>query len=78
MFENLKEIKNRYNELDSLLGDPAVIADREKWQKLVKEHSSYTVIVELYDEFLKLEDKNKIFEEKVSVDLAIRGELENL
>ena len=31
-----------------------------------------------YDEFLKLEDKNKIFEEKVSVDLAIRGELENL
>lgn len=54
MFENLKEIKNRYNELDSLLGDPAVIADREKWQKLVKEHSSYTVIVELYDEFLKL------------------------
>ena len=54
MFENLQEIKKRYNELDQMLGDPAIISDREKWQKLVKEHSSYTTVVEMYDEFLKL------------------------
>ena len=34
--------------------------------------------IRYYNEFLKLEDKNKVFEEKVSVDAAIRTELENL
>lgn len=31
-----------------------------------------------YEEFLKLEDKNKVFEEKASMDLAIRNDIENL
>jgi len=34
--------------------------------------------VRYYEEFKKLEDKNKVFEEKVSVDAAIRTEIENL
>lgn len=34
--------------------------------------------VRYYGEFLKLEDKNKVFEEKVTADLAIRTELESL
>ncbi len=34
--------------------------------------------VRYYNEFLKLEDKNKVFVEKVSVDAAIRTELEQL
>ncbi len=31
-----------------------------------------------YDEFLKLEDKNKVFTEKTSLDAAIRTDIENL
>ena len=31
-----------------------------------------------YDEFLKLEDKNKLFVEKSSADAAIRTDLEHL
>lgn len=31
-----------------------------------------------YDEFLKLEDKNKVFAEKTTMDLAIRNDIENL
>ena len=31
-----------------------------------------------YDEFLKLEDKNKVFEEKSTPDQAIRNDIENL
>lgn len=31
-----------------------------------------------YDEFLKLEDKNKVFTEKQTPDLAIRSDIENL
>lgn len=34
--------------------------------------------VRYYDEFKKLEDKNKVFAEKVSADAAIRTEIENL
>lgn len=34
--------------------------------------------VRYYNEFLKLEDKNKVFTEKVSVDAAIRTDLEHL
>lgn len=66
MFENLKEIKNRYHELDGLLSDPAVISDREKWQKLMKEHSSYTTIVELYDSYVKANEALREAEEIIS------------
>ncbi len=31
-----------------------------------------------YEEFLKLEDKNKVFEEKSTMDMAIRNDIENL
>ena len=31
-----------------------------------------------YDRFLELEDKNKVFEEKATMDLAIRNDIENL
>ena len=34
--------------------------------------------VRYYNEFLKLEDKNKVFEEKQSPDAAIRTDIENL
>lgn len=45
-------------------------------------HFSATALREFgnryYEEFLRLEDKGKIFEEKTSMDLAIRNEIENL
>ncbi len=34
--------------------------------------------VRYYNEFLKLEDKNKVFTEKATPDFAIRTEIENL
>ena len=34
--------------------------------------------VRYYNEFLKLEDKNKVFEEKSTPDQAIRTEIEHL
>lgn len=55
MFEKLKEIKNRFDHLTAEISDPAVIADTQKWQKLVKEHSSLQGIVELYTEYCKNE-----------------------
>jgi len=55
MFDKLKNIKARYIELTELVGRADVIADREKWQKLVKEHSSLEEIVNEYDRYLDIE-----------------------
>ncbi|MBO5925813.1 MAG: peptide chain release factor 1 [Clostridia bacterium] len=54
MFENLIEVKNKYNDLTLKIADPEVIADRNMWQKLVKEHASLTELVEEYDNFIAI------------------------
>ena len=36
MFEKLEWMMKRFEELTTLISDPQVIADREKWQQLVK------------------------------------------
>ena len=60
MFDKLDEIKNKYAELTKLISQPDVIADQNKWTKLVKEHSSLTEIVETYDSLLAM---NKVLSE---------------
>lgn len=60
MFEKLKLIKERFAYLTDEISKPEVIADRELWQKLVKEHSDLETIIEKYDEYLVAE---KSFEE---------------
>lgn len=42
MFDKLDFIEERYNELTEKISDPDVLADRERWSKLVKEHSDMT------------------------------------
>ena len=51
MFEKLSFIEKQYEELASKISDPEVIADRETWRKLCKEHSDMTPIVEKYREY---------------------------
>jgi peptide chain release factor 1 len=48
MFLKLDQKKQRYQELEQLLGDSSVINDQRKYQKLAKEFSDITPIVELY------------------------------
>lgn len=55
MFEKLKALKERYDELTNLMADPKVIADRALWQKYVKEHSALSEIVEKYLLYLEAE-----------------------
>ena len=56
MLEKLAFIEQRYQELSEKINDPAVIADQEQWQKLMKEHADITPIVEKYREY-KREDE---------------------
>ena len=51
MFENLAQMALRFKELEGLIGDSNIIADQEKWQKLVKEHSALQKIMVIYDEY---------------------------
>lgn len=60
MFEKLKLMKERFAYLTDEISKPEVIADRELWQKLVKEHSDLETVIEKYGEYLAAE---KSFEE---------------
>ncbi len=51
MFDKLKSVEMRFEEVNQLLSDPAVISDNEQFKKLMKEHKELTPIVEKYREY---------------------------
>ncbi len=54
MFQKLEDVEKRYDELTAQISDPEVIARTNEWQKLMKEHSDMTPIVEKYREYKKI------------------------
>ena len=54
MFQKLDDVEKRYEELTIKISDPEVIAKTNEWQKLMKEHSDMTPIVEKYREYKKV------------------------
>lgn len=66
MFDKLSFIENQYEELAVKISDPEVIADQGTWQKLCKEHSDITPIVEKYREYKQ--NKSTIDEAKELMD----------
>jgi len=55
MFEKLRLMKIKYEELNQKLSDPEVIAHQDEWQKVAKEHSALSEIIVNYDAYLKAE-----------------------
>ena len=55
MFQKLEAVEKRYEELNSLISDPNVIANQNEWKKLMKEHSDIEDIVLKYREYKKVE-----------------------
>lgn len=51
MFDKLKFIEEKYEELGLKLSDPEVINDQKLWQRLMKEHSELSSIVLKYREY---------------------------
>ena len=51
MLEKLQAVEDKFLELESLISDPDVIADMNRWQKYSKEHASLTPIVEKFREY---------------------------
>ncbi len=48
MFQRIKEVEKRYEELERLLSDPAVIANRSEYQKCAKEHADLKALIEAF------------------------------
>ena len=51
MFDKLKAVESRYEEIGELLTRPEVVSDNEQFKKLMKEHKEITPIVEKFREY---------------------------
>ena len=68
MIDKLEKIEERYEELTKKIGDPEVIANNREWQKLAKEHSDLTPIIEEYNKLKKCVASLKDAEELVKTE----------
>jgi peptide chain release factor 1 len=57
MYENLRAVKARFDEVTRLLSDPAVTRDQPQYRKLTKEHFELSPVVAAYDRLTKLEQE---------------------
>ena len=86
MFENLKAVEERYEEINSKLADPSVINNQNEYKNLMKEHSEIEELVQKYkgyketqkeiDETEKLlnETNEKEFKKLVETELEVLKE----
>src|SRR3954447_6518214 len=56
MWPAFEQARERFAELERLLADPAVIADRAKYTRLAKEHGSLAKMIKPYLDYLKVSD----------------------
>jgi len=67
MFKKLKEIVNKYEELERKLSNPEVVNNRAEYLKITKEHSEIRDIVEAYRQYekinLQIEEDQKLLQE---------------
>jgi peptide chain release factor 1 len=84
MLDLLNKIDEKYKELTTLLSDPAVISDRNRYRKVAKEHNELSEIVSVSSEYKKLlhsiEEDEKIRKESRDEELVemAKAELEEL
>ena len=51
LFSHIDELERTYTDLGEQINDPDIIANQEKWQKLMKEYSTMGPAVEKYREY---------------------------
>ena len=57
MFTKIKEIEQRYNELEKNLSLPKIIGNQNVYRKYIKEHSMLTPIITTFREYQSLQDE---------------------
>ena len=51
MLEKLKSLEERFLTVSELISDSEVIADRDRWRDLCREHSELTPIIDEYNKY---------------------------
>ena len=51
MFGKMGELVSKFDHIATQISDPEIIADQDRWRKLMKEHSDLTPIIEKYKEY---------------------------
>ena len=54
MLEKMAEVEGRYEELEALLADPALLEDHREYSRVAKEHADLAEVVACYREWRKL------------------------
>ena len=74
MIQRLEDVEKRFDELTVKISDPEEIAKTATWQKLMKEHSELTPIVEKYREYKKaqktIEENQELLKDPELKELA--------
>lgn len=84
MYDKLKFIEEKFEDLSITISDPEVIADQNRWTELVKEHSSLEPIVNLFKEYKDIlqgiEDSMEMLKEENDKDFLdlVKTELSEL
>jgi peptide chain release factor 1 len=55
MFDKLKGVEDRFQELERLLSDPEVVQNREAYQKYIREHAEISPIVAAFREYRQVD-----------------------
>ncbi|HEX6069537.1 MAG TPA: peptide chain release factor 1 [Longimicrobiaceae bacterium] len=85
MDERIRELERRYDDLSSLLADPAILADQGKLREISREHSRLTEVVQAVEALRRMRAEESgargmLQEEGVDAELAemARAELDRL
>jgi peptide chain release factor 1 len=66
MFQKLKEVEHRYQQLEDLLADPKVLSNPKEMQKLAREHAELSKLVETYRAYQNVEREIQASQELLS------------
>ena len=55
MFDKIEELERRFQELEALLSDPAIISNQVEFRKLSREHAELSALVEAYRTYKKVQ-----------------------
>jgi len=73
MFDKIESVVDRFNDVSSMINDPQIIGDQERWIKLMKEHSDLMPLVEKYKEYKvnqeTIKDSLSMLEEESDEDI---------
>lgn len=80
MLDKLQALEDRYMQLEGQISDPDIIADRSKWQQLVKAHSDLGDVVEVFRQYKTvvngIQESKQMLEDELEADFREMVELE--